>query len=249
MSKKMKIIIVVLAAALLLMILALVGVLLRNRFCDNNSATSVVPDNMISSEGAESENAHASSFYLYNGNEGDNAYFSVTNMFPGDSVTKYFCLRVAHKGELTVHYNAEIVGSSDKLAEVLKCKVVLLGTNEVLYDGLMRDMPESLDVRLESARRSTTELYYEITAYLDTSVGNEYQHKSLAANFTWWVNEAETGNLSGNRCCTYCEVANWFVFIVLPLDFVLFVAILVLLLVGKKKDSGAKGAASNAEGK
>ena len=63
----------------------------------------------------------------------------------------------------------------------------------MLYDGLMRDMPESLTHKLASKESTTDELYYEITAYLDTSVGNDYQSKDLIADFKWWVEE--TGNL------------------------------------------------------
>ena len=57
----------------------------------------------------------------------------------------------------------------------------------------MRDMPANMTHKLASANSTTDELYYEITAYLDTSVGNEYQNKDLIADFKWWVEE--TGNL------------------------------------------------------
>lgn len=57
----------------------------------------------------------------------------------------------------------------------------------------MRDMPESLTHKLASEKSTTDELYYEITAYLDTSVGNDYQNKDLIADFKWWVEEI--GNL------------------------------------------------------
>ena len=76
---------------------------------------------------------------------------------------------------------------------MLKVKIRLLSTGETMYDGLMRDMPESVTYKLASAKSTTEELYYEITAYLDTSVGNEYQNKDLIADFRWWVEE--TGNL------------------------------------------------------
>ena len=55
----------------------------------------------------------------------------------------------------------------------------------------MRDMPKQLSSPLSG--RGTDELHYEITAYLDTSVGNDYQNKDLIADFRWWVEE--TGNL------------------------------------------------------
>ena len=44
---------------------------------------------------------------------------------------------------------------------------------------------------MASNKSTTDELYYEITAYLDTSVGNDYQNKDLIADFSWWVEETE----------------------------------------------------------
>ncbi len=92
-----------------------------------------------------------------------------------------------------MHYKATVRPGYEKLAEVLKVRVKLLSTGETMYDGLMRDMPESLTHKLAPPKSTTAELYYEITAYLDTSVGNDYQNKDLIADFKWWVEE--TGNL------------------------------------------------------
>jgi len=116
-----------------------------------------------------------------------NVPFNAINMFPGDTETKYFCVQVSYREGITVKFTADVRSGYEKLAEVLKCKVVLLGAGKTLYDGLMKDMPESLEHYLYSAEETTSELYYEITAYLDTSVGNEYQNKALAADFHWWV--------------------------------------------------------------
>ena len=148
--------------------------------------------------------ATANTIYLHSRNAGDNEPFNVTNMFPGDAETKYFCVRVSHSGAVTVRYHADIRSGYEKLAEVLKCRVVLLTTGETLYDGLMRDMPEALTHRLQADGATTSELYYEITAYLDTSVGNEYQRQALVADFRWWIEESgeleppntgDTGNI------------------------------------------------------
>ena len=100
---------------------------------------------------------------------------------------------MSYHDTITVHYKATVRPGYEKLAEVLKVRVNLLSTGETMYDGLMRDMPESLTHKLASKKSATDELYYEITAYLDTSVGNDYQNKDLVADFKWWVEE--TGNL------------------------------------------------------
>lgn len=135
----------------------------------------------------------AATIELYNKQSEENTAFAVGNMFPGDSETKYFRVRVSYHDKITVHYKATVRPGYEKLAEVMKVRVKLLSTDETMYDGLMRDMPESLTHKLASQKTTTDELYYEITAYLDTSVGNDYQNKDLIADFKWWVEE--TGNL------------------------------------------------------
>lgn len=139
------------------------------------------------------ETKKAATIELYNKQPEENTPFTVDNMFPGDAEIKYFCVRVSYHDKITVHYKATVRPGYEKLAEVLKVRVKLLSTGEMLYDGLMRDMPESLTHKLASKKSTTDELYYEITAYLDTSVGNDYQNKDLIADFKWWVEE--TGNL------------------------------------------------------
>lgn len=135
----------------------------------------------------------AATIELYNKQPEENTAFTVGNMFPGDSETKYFRVRVSYHDKITVHYKATVRPGYEKLAEVLKVRVKLLTTGETMYDGGIADMPESLTHKLASKKSTTDELYYEITAYLDTSVGNDYQNKELIADFKWWVEE--TGNL------------------------------------------------------
>ena len=144
-------------------------------------------------QSATAETKKAATIELYNKQPEENTAFAVSNMFPGDSETKYFRVRVSYHDKITVHYKATVRPGYEKLAEVLKVRVNLLSTGETMYDGLMRDMPESLTHKLASKKSTTDELYYEITAYLDTSVGNDYQNKDLIADFEWWVEG--TGNL------------------------------------------------------
>ena len=206
-KKKLKIIIIVLAILLGLSLLALGGTILYNKMANTTPATVTVPDNMITPDedtskpdssatekpSSSAETKKAATIELYNKQPEENTAFAVGNMFPGDSETKYFRVRVSYHDKITVHYKATVRPGYEKLAEVLKVRVKLLSTGEMLYDGLMRDMPESLTHQLASQKSTTDELYYDITAYLDTSVGNDYQNKDLIADFEWWVEE--TGNL------------------------------------------------------
>ena len=157
------------------------------------SSSADTSSSAVPAQSTTAETKKAATIELYNKQPEENTAFAVGNMFPGDSETKYFRVRVSYHDKITVHYKATVRPGYEKLAEVLKVRVKLLSTGEMLYDGLMRDMPESLTHKLASKKSTTDELYYEITAYLDTSIGNDYQNKDLIADFKWWVEE--TGNL------------------------------------------------------
>ena len=157
------------------------------------SSSADASSSAVPTQSTTAEVKKAATVELYNKQPEENTPFAVGNMFPGDANTKYFRVRVSYHDKITVHYKATVRPGYEKLAEVLKVRVKLLSTGETMYDGLMRDMPESLTHKLASKKSITDELYYEITAYLDTSVGNDYQNKDLIADFKWWVEE--TGNL------------------------------------------------------
>ncbi len=133
----------------------------------------------------------ASALSLHTKQPEENKPFHVTNMFPGDNEIQYFRIKVSYKGDIVVRYHADIRPGYEKLAEVLKVRIRLLGSDGFLYDGRMRDMPQSLNHALYTTQSTESELYYEITAYLDTSVGNEYMDKDLIADFRWWVEETD----------------------------------------------------------
>lgn len=133
---------------------------------------------------------------IYKTHAEDAAPFRLTNMFPGDSQTKGYLVEVSHKGTVTVRFRANIREGYEKLAEVLKCRVELRDEKHPLYDGLMSDMPESINKRISSTFGTTTELTYDITVYLDTSVGNDYMNRELVADFCWWVLEEDSDTTS-----------------------------------------------------
>ena len=157
------------------------------------SSSADASSSAVPTQSTTAETKKAATIELYNKQPEENTPFQVGNMFPGDVETKYFRVRISYHDKITVHYRATVRPGYEKLAEVLKVRIKLLTTGETMYDGLMRDMPESLTHKLASKKSATDELYYEITAYLDTSVGNDYQNKDLIADFRWWVEE--TGNL------------------------------------------------------
>lgn len=163
---------------------------------------------------ASTSGTKVNALVLHNRNPGDNVPFQVTNMFPGDAETRNYCVKVSYKGDIVVRYHADIRKGYEKLAEVLKVRIYMPDADELLYDGLMRDMPKSLNHPLYTNASTQNELYYEITAYLDTSVGNEYMEKALIADFRWWVEETNnldspvTGDTSNVRLWIYLAAGS-----------------------------------------
>lgn len=198
----------------------------------NSSATNPTENTSATENGTDNKRS-ATAISLYNKQPQDNTAFAVGNMFPGDNEVKYYGVQVSYHDKVTVRFKADIRSGYEKLAEVMNVKVKLLNTGETLYEGLMQDMPQNLTYTMASAESTTDEIYYEITAYLDTSVGNEYQNKDLVADFKWWVEE--TGNLDkAPQTGDNSNIVLWSVMAIISL-FVLF----ILLVLRRKEEERA----------
>ena len=219
--KKLRIVIIVLAALLAVSLAALAVTVIRAS-AHGDSATVSIPGNITSGsahaetaayrtstkqDGSRTQSAVSLSasgqarrvtLSLYRNHSTDNTPFNVVNMLPGDAVTQNYNVRVSHSGDVTVRFRAIIRPGYEKLAEVLKLRVEL-PAGVILYDGLMRDMPRSVNHKLTASGSTTSDLEYELTAYLDTSVGNDYQNQELVADFHWWVEGKEQSHLDSPK--------------------------------------------------
>ena len=131
----------------------------------------------------------------------DNTAFSVSNMFPGDQEENNYCVSVTYKGDAALYFQATVQDGYEKLAEVLQMSVAEVaddGTQTVVYEGLIGGMTEAVGHSLSSSGKATDEVYYLITVWLDTSVGNDYENLSLIADLTWWVETEEEEESSGS---------------------------------------------------
>ena len=217
-QNNLKKVITVLLVLLLLSITALAGVKIYKNSKIEEIQSVTVPDNIITPEKddnetvieentqTESENTQntvaaqnpaqtvdkteAAVISLHKRHSSDNKAFDAGNMFPGDVNTRHYCVQITHEGLVAVHFDADVRDGYEKLAEVLKCKVTLLTTGDVIFDGLMKDIHDTVRT-VDSSSKTTSELYYKIEAYLDTSVGNEYQNQKLVADFEWWIENEE----------------------------------------------------------
>lgn len=135
------------------------------------------------------------SLALNSQNPEENVAFRVTNMFPGDSTTQYYRLSVSYTGTIMVNFQAVAGNGDEMLKDVLEVKVRLVDTGELLYDGMLVDMPVLRHELSTDSESLTEEITYKITVGLSKSVGNEYQNKSLTADLAWWAeSEPEDGD-------------------------------------------------------
>lgn len=127
---------------------------------------------------------------LYEGKPGDNQRFEVKNMLPGDTETKYFCIRAHHNADLKLFFKTEVTEQTKNIGDVLRIKVTHLETGKVLCDAPFVEVKGSeFSELLKKTASSETNAYYQIDVSLDTSVGNEYQAAALKADFEWYVKD------------------------------------------------------------
>lgn len=173
------------AVMISLLILILVIVILLLRGCQGRDlphGTVNIPGNVIAPAPPET----ATLIELTAKNGYDNLPFTVENMLPGDSIAQYYCVSLTHDRTQTVRFyiNAD---EAEKLSDVLRAKVELLlpDSEEVLYDGLIKDCT-AVDVSVEANGKTVTPIYYRITVYTNgAEVGNEYAGQSLTVDFSW----------------------------------------------------------------
>ena len=211
-------IIIILAILLAISLIALGGILIYRYLTDSTSTIVQVPDNIITDSSSPSSDVSETSsdvstpsssvdtsssspegqktatvLSLNSSIYGDNLPFNVTNMFPGDMYTQYYCLRVSFQDVVTINFETDVREGYEKLAEALYVRVRILGENATLYECLMRDMPV-MEYKLHSEKEVTRDIFFVVEPYLPTSTTNDYQNKALIADFHWYV--TETGNLA-----------------------------------------------------
>lgn len=162
---------------------------------------------------------------LYSNHSSDNASFNITNMFPGDSVTNKYNVKVSYHDKVSVLFNVDYLNEYSKLASVTNIKVKLINddNDKVLYDGFVCDLKDNnLSYVLESSNNKTEVLEYEITISLDTSVNNDYQNKELKLDFIWSIDKEETKNLIVPSTGYSSNIILWISLIIFSLIMIVF---------------------------
>lgn len=160
---------------------------------------------------------------LYKTKPEDNEKFEVENMLPGDTVTRYFCVRVNHGEALDLYFTADITGQIKQLGDVLEIKVTRVGEDTALCDLPFSEADgKEYKTRVAENGSGATDVYYRIDVSLDTSVGNEYQAAELTADFKWFVKDESalespvTGDAGGTVLWALLAASSAALIILLP---------------------------------
>ena len=127
---------------------------------------------------------------LYKRHASDNEAFDVSNMVPGDKVTKDFTVRIHHNDPLTLYFRADVTEQTKKLGDVLQVCVTDVDSGEIICQGTFADLDGvEFSQAIAAAAGGSTDVTYQVDAWLDTSVGNEYQQALLKADLYWYVKD------------------------------------------------------------
>lgn len=172
---------------------------------------------------------------LYAGRPDANQRFEVSNMLPGDTETRYFCVRAYHEEDITLFFRAEVTEQTKNLGDVLHIKVTHLDSGRVLCDAPFAEVDgKEFSELLAANAQGETDAYYQIDVSLDTSVGNEYQAARLVADFEWYV-EDEGGLTPPPQTGDTTNLVLW---IVLAASSLLLI---LLLLLGRRRKEARHG--------
>lgn len=244
-QKYKKLLISILAILLSINIFA-IGVLVLHNYNDSNKKNKIeIPNNIIDGEIEKEEEdivdteenlpvykdedeKEANVITINKHSKSENNSFNLSNMLPGDIKTEYYCIQVSYVDTVLLKYSANIKEELGDLSNVLTIKVKLMNTNEVLYNGTLKDIPKTINYSITSNKNTTDELYYEITISLDKSVGNEYQDKKILIDFKW---EVDSDNLENPY--TSDNILLW---IVLSASSGLIIILILLIFKRERKD-------------
>lgn len=139
---------------------------------------------------AQTDKPQALKLELYEGKPGVNQRFEARNLFPGDSVTKYFCVKAYHDADISLYFRADVTEQTKELSDALHIKVTHMESGKVLCDAPFSKIDgKEFSELLKANGDKSTAAYYQIDVSLDTSVGNEYQAAILKADFNWYVKD------------------------------------------------------------
>ena len=147
--------------------------------------------------GPGTDSRQADLLELYQGKPEDNRPFSVQDLLPGDTVTRYFCVKAYHDADISLFFRADVTEETKSLGDALHVKITRLESGDTLFDASFSELNgQALSEKLSANEAGETVAYYQIDVSLDTTAGNELQAARLKADFHWYIEGEDEGGLT-----------------------------------------------------
>jgi len=112
---------------------------------------------------------------------------------------------VNQEGNNVLYFNYNITSDKNSLRNAVIAKVVSDEDGKVIYEGLLKDMPKLISIKLSG--KQGEEKYYTVTLTLDQNAGGDYSQSTLDLVLSWWIDPEECIC----QFCLVCYLANkWF---------------------------------------
>lgn len=189
----------------------------------------------VSSRPNKADKPAAEVLELFQGKPSVNERFEVKNMFPGDTETKYFCVRAHHDKDIELFFKTNVTEQTNNLGNALHIKVTHMDTGKVLVDAPFSEISGGeFSERLKANGEKSTNAYFEIDVSLDTSAGNDYQAARLTADVEWYVKDG--GGLTPPQTGDSTNILLWSILAVSSL-------LLIVILWKRRKEGERDGQA------
>lgn len=145
---------------------------------------------------------------LYRRQPEDNEKFTARDMLPGDTLTRYFAVREYHDEDIELLFTADVTEEEKALGDVLQLRVADADSGRVLCEGTFSSLDgQAFAHTLTANDDGQSTAYYRVDAWLDTTVGNEYQAARLLADLRWYVED--DGGLTPPTTGVAAQIGLW----------------------------------------
>lgn len=226
----LKIAIIILAGLIVLSITGIAARYIYLSFYRPEQSTVTIPYNLIGKEDKTEKAANftasgniqlqdknetkATFLELYKNHSTDNEKFEIKDMLPGDTVTRYFCIKAYHDINVNLIFKPEVTAETNGVGKVMHIKVTEINSGTVICEAPLSEISgNSFSFDLKENENDESVVYYQVDVSMDTSAGNEYQLSLLKANLNWYI-EGENGLTPPPSTGDSANTAMWVVMIV-----------------------------------
>lgn len=245
---KVKKIVIISTISVLVALLLVVGGFLIAVLASGNSTIITIPGNSISA--GSDDDGKSESLQLHYETPEHNKSMIAMNMLPGDSLISDYTVNVSHKEDVSLYFSMVPLKEDIKLVEVLKIKVENRDTETIIYNDAMNEMPEKLEIKLTADGETNTKVRFRITAYLDTSVGNEYQLETMQATMTWKIEDMDAlfYPYENESVFDVDAIPLWLIIVLCMLALLALTGIIAFAVIAYKSRSAVEAAVAGAAG-